>query len=73
VSGEGDAVSEGRSGRGFDHVGTIVFVAIFTVIVLWIVERIERLWWRWKAKRDDPLWHLRKKRSRVRNEGRRER
>jgi len=55
-------VSEGKSGRGFDHLGTIVFVAIFTVIVLWIFERIERLWWSWKAKREDPLWRLRKKR-----------
>ena len=65
-------MSEGKSGRGFELVGTIVFVVIFTVIVLWIYERIVRLWWYWKARRDDPLWHLRKKRSRVRNEGRRE-
>jgi hypothetical protein len=51
-------VSEGKSGRGFDHLGTIVFVVIFAVIVIWFLERIERLWWYWKAKREDPLWHL---------------
>jgi hypothetical protein len=62
VSGKADAVSEGKSGKGFDHMGTIVIAVIFAVIVLWIYERIERLWWYWKARKEDPLWHMRKKR-----------
>jgi Kef-type K+ transport system membrane component KefB len=63
VSRKGDAVSEGKGGRVFDLVTTILFAVIFAGIFLWFFERIKRLWWRWKAKRDDPLWHLRKKRD----------
>lgn len=62
MRGKGDVVSEGKSGKGFDHMGTIVGAVIFAVIVLWFYERIVRLWMYWKVRKEDPLWHLRKKR-----------
>jgi hypothetical protein len=62
VSGKGDVVSERGSGKGFDLVATIGIAVIFAVIVLWVYERIVHLWMYWKVRREDPLWHLRKKR-----------
>jgi hypothetical protein len=64
-------VSEGKSGRGFGLVTSIILFAVifavvvlsiyvFAVVVLWIYERIKRLWWNWKARKEDPLWRLRK-------------
>ena len=64
-------MSEGKCGRGFDLVTTIILFAVIfamvvlwiyvcAVVVLWIYERIKRLWWNWKARKEDPLWRLRK-------------
>ena len=55
-------MSEGRSGKGGGAVASWVFAFVFGVIVVWLFERIKNLWWRWKVSREDPLWHLRKKR-----------
>jgi hypothetical protein len=73
VSGKGDGVSKEKCGRVFDLVTSfILFAVIFAVVALWIYvfavavlcifEGVKRLWWRWKAKRDDPLWRLQKMR-----------
>ena len=59
---KGDLVYGGKSGRGGGDMASWVFAVLFAVIVVWLFERVKLLWWRWKASKEDPLWHLRKKR-----------
>jgi hypothetical protein len=55
-------MSEGGRGKGGGHMASWVFAFIFGLIVVLLYERLKQLWWTWKVSREDPLWHLRKKR-----------